>query len=279
MKAPARPAPGIGRRCLVCTLQFAFCITCVALTAACGARRIQLPSDPGSPLPDYSGIHLDVTASCRGARTLTAEMGLRGRAGGRRLRGRLVAGFERPDSMRLEAVAPFGQPGFILAAGGERAVLLLPRDERVVDGESAEVILGALTGVTLAPADLQAILTGCVVPAPKPVGGRLHANGWASIDLGGGATMYLQRSGTWQVRAARRDGWEIEYPAWQGMFPQEIRLRSAGGPADVDMTATLSQIEVNVDVDPAAFTVNVPPNTSPLSIDQLRQAGPLGEKQ
>jgi hypothetical protein len=205
-------------------------------------------------------------------------MGLRGRAGERRLSGRLVAGFERPDSMRLEAVAPFGPPVFILVARGERAVLLLQRDERVLNGETAEAILGALTGVELAPADLQAIFTGCVVPSPKPVGGRLHANGWASIDLEGGATMYLSRSGTWQLRAARRDGWEVEYPAWQGTFPQAIRLRSEGEPARVDMTATLTQIEVNVDVDPAAFSVNVPPGARPLGLDELREAGPLGER-
>jgi hypothetical protein len=154
----------------------------------------------------------------------------------------------------------------------------LPRDERVVRDQSADAILGALTGVTLAPADLQAILTGCIVPAPKPVGGHLHANGWASIDLDGGATMYLRRMGTWQVRAARRDGWEVEYPAWQGMFPQVIRLRSTSERANVDMTATLAQIEVNVDVNPAAFTVDVPTGTSPLSLDELRDAGPLGEK-
>ena len=64
--------------------------------------------------------------------------------------------------------------------------------------------------------------------------------------------------GAWQVRAARRDGWEVDYPAWQGMFPQVIRLRSVSEPANVDLTATLSQIEVNVDVDPSAFTVDVP---------------------
>ena len=205
MKSPARAADGPARSRILCILQFAFCVTCVVSTTACGARRIPLPSDPGSPLPDYSQIHADVTASCRGARTLTAELGLRGRAGSRRLSGRLVAGFERPASMRLEAVAPFGPPGFILATRGEQAMLLLPRDERVVRGESAEAILGALTGVTLAPADLLAILTGCIVPDAKAVGGRLHANGWASIDLEGGATMYLQRMGAWRVRAGRRE--------------------------------------------------------------------------
>ena len=278
MNARAGRAAVVAGRRISCLSRLVLCVACAALTAACGARRVQLPSDPGSPLPDYSGIYTDVTASCRGVRTLTAEVGLRGRAGGRRLSGRLHAGFERPASMRLEAVAPFGPPGFILATRGEQAVLLLPRDERVVRGQSADAILGALTGVMLAPADLQAILTGCVDPVAKPVGGRLHANGWASIDLDGGVTLYLRRMGSWQVRAARRSGWEVEYPAWQGSFPQEIRLRSVSDPANVDMTATLSQIEVNVDVDPAAFTVDVPASAAPLSVEELRDAGPLGER-
>ena len=168
---------------------FAFCILHFALhvfslSAACGAKRIPLPSDPGSPLPNYSEIHAEVTKSCRGARTLTAELGLRGRAGTRRLSGRLIAGFERPASMRLEAVAPFGPAGFILVTRGEQAVLLLPRDERVVRGESAEAILGALTGVTLGPADLQAILTGCILPESKPsVAGCIPTGGPRSISM------------------------------------------------------------------------------------------------
>jgi outer membrane biogenesis lipoprotein LolB len=211
-------------------------------------------------------------------RTLTAVLGLRGRAGGRRLSGRLIAGFEQPDSMRLEAVPPFGPPAFILAARGQTAVLLLPRDDRVVRGESPEALLGALTGVSLAPADVQALLEGCVIPSPQAVGGRLHANGWASIDLQGGATMYLRKAGDWQLRAARRDGWQIEYPVWQGAFPQTLRLTSAGSSVDVDMTATLSQLQANTDIDPAAFTLDVPSSASPLTITELRDAGPLGEK-
>lgn len=267
------------RRPALCILHLAFCITSLSLTTACGARRVSLPTDPGSPLPNFSEIHADATKSCRGARTLTAELGLRGRAGTRRLSGRLISGFERPASMRLEMVAPFGPPGFILVTRGQQAVLLLPRDERVVRSESAEAILGALTGVTLGPADLQAILTGCILPESKPVAGRLHANGWASIDLEGGATIYLRRMGTWQISAGRRNGWEVEYPMWQGAFPQTVRLRSAADPVNVDMTATLAQIEVNTDLDAATFNVDVPQGTAPLSLDELREAGPLGENQ
>jgi hypothetical protein len=212
-------------------------------------------------------------------RTLTAELALSGRAGRQKLRGRVVAGFARPASMRLEGVAPFGPPAFILASRPEMTVLLLPRESRVLHGARAEDILGALTGVSFGPADLLAILTGCVVPAPQPTGGRLHGNGWASIDLMGGTTLYLQKRGNaWQLRAARRPGWQIEYPAWSGMFPQSVRLQADDAALMVDLTATISQVETNVDLDENAFTVNVPNEAEPITLDELRANGPLGER-
>ena len=228
---------------------------------------------------------MQLSAACAGVRTLTAEIALSGRAGRQKLRGRVVAGFARPASMRLEGVAPFGPPAFILVARGEDATLLLPREPRVLRGAKPEDILGALTGVALGPADLQAILTGCVVPSPQAVDARQHANGWASIDLFGGATLYLEPTGAartlsgprgWTIRAARRAGWQIEYPAWSGNFPQSVRLQSDQPTLMVDLTATLSQIETNKDLEDAAFTVNVPPGAEPITLDELRDSGPLG---
>ena len=179
--------------------------------------------------------------------------------------------------MRLEGVAPFGPPAFILVARGAEATLLLPRDDRVVRGAKAEDILGALTGVALAPADLQAVLTGCVVAMPRAANGRLHNGGWASLDLEGGAVLYLrQQSGMWRVRAARRGEWVIEYAMWQGDFPSLVRLQSTGTAQRIDLTAQVSQLEVNVDVDASAFTVNVPAAARPLSLEELRENGPLG---
>jgi hypothetical protein len=246
-----------------------------ALTG-CAARSLTLPSDPGTPLPDFAQIHAQLSSACAGVRTLTAELGLSGRAGDERLSGRIIAGFERPSSMRLEGVPPFGAALFILVARGNAATLLLPRASGIVRGARPEEILGALTGVALAPADLQAILTGCVMPAPTPTLGRLHANGAASIDLTGGATIYLRRvADRWQVRAARRDGWQIEYPAFQGSFPQSVRLQSTSPDARVDLTATINQRETNTDLDPAAFTVVESGDERPVSIEELRQTGPL----
>lgn len=263
------------RRVAFCILHLAFCIS----LPACAPRRIALPTDPGSPFPEYAAVHAQVSAPCAGVRTLTAELGLAGRAGGRSVRGRVIAGFERPASMRLEGVAPFGAPAFILAARGDEATLLLPRDDRVVRGARADEILGALTGVALAPDDLQAILTGCVTAAPRAIGGRLHENGWASIDLAGGAALFLRRrDAAWQVRAARRAGWQIEYPAWGGRFPETVRLRSEDPRVDVNLTASLSQLETNVDLNPAAFVADVPPGARELTVDELREAGPLSRQ-
>jgi hypothetical protein len=257
-------------------LTWAVCVAASATAAACGPMRLTLPTDAGTPLADLQDVHAGVSRACRGARTLTAELGLSGHAGRTRLRGHVVAGFERPASMRLEGVAPFGPPAFILVARGGDATLLLPRDERVVTGASPEDVLGALTGVSLAPADLHAMLTGCVVPDPAPRGGRVHANGWASIDLDGNAVLYLRRvNGNWQPQAGTRQGWRVQYSMWQGDFPREVVLRSTASGVDVELSATVSQLEANVPVDAAAFTVTVPPGTGRLTLAELRDAGPL----
>ena len=247
------------------------------ILTACAPKRIALPSDPGAPLSDFAQIHEQASAQCRDARTVTAELALSGRAGDQKLRGRVVFGFERPNSMRLEGVAPFGAPAFILVASNNQATLLLPRDERVVRGAAPESVLGALTGVTLSPADLGALVTGCVVAAPRAIAGHLHKNGWASIELEGGALLFLQREQeTWRVRAARRGDWDIEYPTWQGRFPSSVRLRSTAQ-TPVDVTAGISQLEVNVDVPESAFTLTIPSGVRPLSIDELRANGPLSD--
>ena len=261
---------------LFCILNFACCITVIA----CGSRRVALPTDTGSPFTDFAAVHKQVSTSCSGVRTLRAVLNLRGRVGGERLSGTVHAGFERPGSMRLEGIPPFGQPVFMLAAQGGSAVLLLPRESRVLRGQPAEAILDALIGVNLAPADLQAILTGCVVPDPMPTGGQQHANGWVSIDLRGGARLYLRRAparatSQWELRAARRNGWQLEYTMGQSLFPESVRLTSDSQQVPVDLTTGISDVETNVPLDPAAFRIEVPPNAESLTLDELRQSGPL----
>jgi hypothetical protein len=116
------------------------------------------------------------------------------------------------------------------------------------------------------------------VPDPKPVAGRLHANGWASIDLQGGAQVWVRRAAQWEVRAARRDGWQIEYVSGQSTFPQSVRLISDTQTVNVDLATAISDVEANVDLRPEAFQVDVPGNASPLTLEELRESGPLRAK-
>jgi len=259
------------------------------LLASCASlpKPVALPSDPGSAFADFATVYAQLTTACAGVRTLTAEIGLSGHAGDQKLGGRVIAGFERPSSMHLLGVAPFGGPVFILAARGGSATLVLPRDERIVRNAPPEAILEALTGVTLAPADLLAVFTGCVVPEPRAIAGRLHAGGLASIDVESAeqgtprrtATMYLRRSGSqWQLHVAKRERWQIEYTQGSGSFPQVVRLISTDPGVRVDIKASLSQVETNQPIDPKAFIVEEPKNVMPLTVEELRQAGPLREK-
>ena len=263
-----------------CLLTFALCLA----VASCGVPKpIALPSDPGGPFPDFASVHAQMSAACASVRTLRGELGLSGRAGKEGVRGRVHIGFERPSSMRLEGVAPFGPPVFILAGRGDSATLVLQREDRVLRNAAPEAILEALTGVSLGPADLLAAFTGCVLPAPRPIAGRVHSGDVASIDMESGdagqtrrATLFLKRSGSrWQPFAARRDRWQIEYTFATGMFPQSVRLVSISPDVSVNIAAALAEIETNVDIDPAAFTVQEQKNLEPLTLEELRQAGPL----
>ncbi len=204
------------------------------------------------------------------------------------MRGTVLAGFERPGSLRLEGVAPFGPPAFILVARTGTATLLLPRDDRVLTGVSAPDILNALAGLRVDADTLRAILTGCIAGDPDPRAGRGYSNGWLAVDIAEGATAYLREDqGTYRIVAGRVAGLDVTYERFEGGMPREIALRSASGAADgghtsdsvaLDLGLALSQVTVNTDLKPAAFQVGVPPDAVPLTLDELRRTGPLGEK-
>ena len=56
---------------------------------------------------------------------------------------------------------------------------------------------------------------------------------------------------------------------------QAVRLVADSQKVQVDLTATISQLEANIDLPPEAFRVVVPPNTGSLTLEELRESGPL----
>jgi hypothetical protein len=92
------------------------------------------------------------------------------------------------------------------------------------------------------------------------------------VDVPGGV-VYLRRSGsTWRIAAATRGTLTVEYPDDRPGRPETVRLRAP----NADLTVRLSQIEVNATLDRKVFEVEVPRDATPISLDELRRAGPLG---
>jgi hypothetical protein len=242
--------------------------------AACGPRRIALPVGAGAPAPDFAAAYAKARAACETVRTLQAELGLSGQAAGQRVRGRVLSGFA-PGALRLEGVAPFGSPVFILVADGLRGTLLLSRERRVIQDAPPEEILNALVGIKLAPDDLRALLTGCVRAAADSTTARAYGADWLTVDLAAGGTIYLRRIETaWRIVAGRYGGLEVDYTAFHGVRPSQVVLRGT----DLNLTLALDQVEINGDLPrDALVALKIPAGVAPLSLQQLRRVGPLGK--
>lgn len=270
------------------------CLLAVALSAcATAGGAFRLPSGPWVAEADAAGAYDEALAPCRGVTSVTAEIAVRGRAGGTKVRGRLIAGLERGGSMRLEAPAPFGAPVFVLAARANRATLWLPRAKQVVRDAPVDDVLEALTGLRRSSDDVLGLVAGCppeTVRDGTGAVGRRNGEGWLEVDLGGGATAYLRHdTRRWRLVAARGvspaggEAWFVSYAGYFAGLPRTITVRqddsgSGRAGAVTELTFTVSQPEVNVPIDAAAFDLVLPPGVELLSIDDLRQAGPLADR-
>ena len=255
------------------------------LSASCGAARMKLPAGPGVPAGDGAAVIAQATFACRAISTITLEMSVHGSVGGRRLRGRLTAGLATPSSARLEAVAPFGQPVFVFVASDADASVLLPRDRRVLEHGRPAAVLDAVAGVPLDAAGLRSLVTGCA-HAPDAAGTMSLGDMWR-VAPDADDEVYFRRDpstgagqAAWRLVATQHrgeHGWRAEYGMFENNLPHTVRLVS-DPPGRFDLQLDLSQIELNVPLGAEAFRIDAPTGASPITLDELRQSGPLGEK-
>ena len=192
----------------------------------------------------------------------------------------MSAGLAKPASARLEAAAPFGQPIFILVATNDDASLLLPRDRRVFEHGRPADVLDAVAGVPLDAARLRSVVTGCAGGA-DPAARSLGENWRAAMD--GGDDLFFRRdaaSAPWRLVATihgQPPAWRAEYSAFENNLPRAVRLVSE--PAGrFDLQLDLSQVELNVPLGAEAFQLLQKTPADPITLDELRRSGPLGEK-
>jgi outer membrane lipoprotein-sorting protein len=249
----------------------------VALASACASSGLpSLPTTGGTPFPDAASAYAAATAQCSGVKTLSAELALSGRAGGQKVRGRLLGGFAEPGQVRLEAPAPFGRPVFILVIRDGVATLVLNREHRVVRDAPPVALVEALAGVPLGPDELRAAVDGCGLGIADVASGQTYPGGWARLEGSGGALWLRQVEGEWRIAAAVRGDLELRYDDYQSGRPATVRLRMTTAGADTDLTVRLTQVDINVPIDAAAFQVEIPEDAVPMTLEELRRGGPLG---
>jgi outer membrane lipoprotein-sorting protein len=250
----------------------------LAAAAGCAPKAPLLPTGAGTPFPDVVPAYEQATSSCRGVKTITASMAVSGKAGATKLRGRIDAGVAAPARARLEGIAPFGKPVFVLVADGDRGTLVLPREDRVLRDAPPDEIVEALAGVRIGPEALRMVISGCGLGVGAPKDGRTFANGWAAVSLVDGSTVYLRRhAGAWEVVAATNGPVTVMYADYASGRPSTIRLRAESqGRASADLTLRVSDVEINTPLDPKVFQVDLPAHPVPLTLDELRRSGPLG---
>ena len=183
--------------------------------------------------------------------------------GGERQRLTGVLLVKGPDSMRLEALSPFGQPYFLVVVHeGRLTAYDAAKNEALVGPATAETIARVL-GLPLEPADLVAVLAGRAVPPRALRVAELLAPDGAgpSLNLIGGA----QRQRVWldlQTGEVRR----IEIGG--GSVPVTITYRRDGDtPLGFDFNAgrdyvtgsvTYRNPVVGAGIDPDRFTLTLP---------------------
>jgi hypothetical protein len=243
--------------------------------SACAARLPPRPAGTTTADPTAVDAFTAATRACRGFRTLTAELALSGRAGGESIRGRVHAGLESGGAVRLEGVAPFGAPVFILAGRSERATLLLPRERRVLKDTAVSEVLERLTGLALGADDLRLMVSGCLADNAAPSDGRQWPGGWQAVTLAADRIAYVRvRQGQPVVVAADYGPWHIDYSDHAGGYPRVVRVRRSGDAA-TDITARVGDLQVNTTIDPRAFAVDIPSDADPMTLDELRSVAPL----
>ncbi len=241
----------------------------LVLSAACASRGAVRPGGAPSDDPAATVALEAATPHCRPLRTATSEIRLAGRAGPQKIRARLLAGFAAPSSVRLEALAPFGAPGLILASDGAATTLLFPRERQVLRGAPLPAVLEALTGLALDAGELRRMIFGCLAPADGR--GQRYNGTWQAVA--DADTRIFLRDGT--PVAADYRGWQIDYGQFEGGVARQVRVRRAVAAGPIDLTAAIGEVQLNVDLDPRAFAVDVPADAAAITLDELRQASAL----
>jgi hypothetical protein len=249
-------------------------VLALVATAACGGRAMFVPPpSPGDPAPDAGPAWTEAVSVCRDARSYGSILRVSGRVGTERLWPVEIETVVTADqSIYLNAIAG-GQTVFVLAGTAGRASLWLRADQRVTTAATGE-ILDAIIGLSVTPAELLAILAGCVARDTNLVSAERQGRLLAITTKD--ARVYLtQDKGVWRTHAAITSSFTVEFGG-PARPPSEIWMWSAPDAPRASLHLRASEIAINSAIPADVFSLPAAARAAtPLSIEELRASGPF----
>ena len=244
------------------------------LATGCAARGFVRPVGAAVPVPaaESDSIWQDAIRACADIRTFNAEVRPSGRVAGSRVRGvTMNVAVSHTGSIGIEAIAAT-QTVFLLKGVTDRAILLLPSENRVVTAPASE-ILGAYLGLETDPGRLLAIFSGCITTTRQAR--RVERIGETVRVETPDAVVYLRQGESgWRPVAGEFDDLLVDYRRVEADRPVTIGLRTTAGrqPA-VDLSLSVRDAVLNSDLPAEAFTIAVPPGAVDTPVADLRVLG------
>ncbi len=189
---------------------------------------------------------------------------------------------QRPASLHLETLNFFGKPVAVLASDGERFSLYSEQDASFTTGPASPANVSRLLPFTLDPREAVELLLG---QAPILAGAEARLE----IDAGEGAYRLTLTRGAveqrlWvatedlrplrsQIRGASAYDLALsDYQEFGGLvFPTRLDLRTvdaSGRPSGIEVTLRYKDLELNPALEPELFTLEAPPGTRRVEVDE-----------
>lgn len=249
-----------------------FCGLALLLAAsACSRRPVVAPAP--IPLPSQEAERLlgELEKAQQSTARYQAILNVRGEGPEGRFRATEIVVFERPDRIRFELLATFGSSRWIAVTEEGQITVLFPRSREYLRESASEDVVSALLGVRLSPDDVMAILAGSGLPLSgaeparaERIGERVHIV--LSSQDSDGASLEVEQG---QVREAEGPHYRVRYPTdWKEngrTAPEQIEIASDR----IEATLTVEELDINIQLDPEAFTIDLPEGATRLGVAQI----------
>jgi hypothetical protein len=250
----------------------------LAGAAACSTVTLFVPpAGPGTAAPEGERALADAVEACRDVTSITAIMRLRGRLGDRRVPSVTLRGAATIDGHVRLLLSAAGSTRFVVSGRGGTATLYLHDDNRTLTAPAGDIV-EALMGMRIGPVRLLRVLSGCITTDPayrsaERLGDLLR------VQTADAQLFLASAGGRWQTIWGRFDELNVEYRGYASGAPTQVLLGTdATHDPRVQLQLTIDERTINETLAPEAFDYRPPPGATPMTLEELKQAGPLGRQ-